>query len=153
MSDIQIISKSVEQTIDLGFKIGQRLKGGEIVALIGTLGTGKTHLIKGLGLGLEILQPDLITSPTFTLINEYEGRLLLYHIDAYRLENEKQLEMLGFDEICAGAAVVVVEWADLVWPLVNAYHPMIIHLEHFGECERNIRIEHMPDYIQINLNT
>ena len=137
---IEVLSKGVEQTIALGEAIGRGLAGGEVVALIGELGTGKTHLIKGMALGLGAGAREAVTSPTFTLINEYEGRLRLVHVDAYRLENAGQLEALGFDEMVEEGAVVVVEWADRVEGLVMAYEPMVVRLEHRGETERLLRV-------------
>ena len=144
----EIISNSVSQTIDLGRSLGQILKGGEIIAMIGTLGTGKTHFIKGIAQGLQVNDPDAVTSPTFTLINEYEGRLPLYHIDAYRLDNAWQLESLGFDEICTSPAVIVVEWADRVETLISAYNPIRIQLAHLSESKRTIQIQNIPDHIK-----
>ena len=143
---VEVISSSVEKTLALGRAIGQALRGGEIIALIGELGTGKTHLIKGIALGLEV-DDDQVNSPTFTLINEYEGRLPLIHIDAYRLDQADQLTQLGFDELCDGPAVVVVEWADLVWPLVGAYDPIVVRLAHCGPSERAVRMENLPAYL------
>lgn len=150
----EFLSTSVAQTILLGERIAACLTGGEVIAMIGELGTGKTHLIKGIAQGLAANRSDssaedhhpeeVVTSPTFTLIQEYPGRLMLYHIDAYRLENARQLEALGFDELCESGGVIVVEWADRVWPLVADYDPVGIHLEYAnGETERNIRMENI----------
>ena len=146
---LEIISYGVDETIALGRAMGKQLQGGEVIALTGNLGTGKTHFIKGLALGLDVADVDVVTSPTFTLINEYEGRLLLYHADAYRLEKADQLAALGFDEICSGLGVVVVEWADRVRPLMDDYKPINIYLEHRGENERALRIENLPSYVTI----
>ena len=146
---IEVTSNSVDQTIRLGEAIGKSVKGGEVIALIGELGTGKTHLIKGIAQGftageLNSNTNELVTSPTFTLIQEYPGRLTLYHIDAYRLEDARQLEALGFDELCEADGVIVVEWADRVWPLVADYEPITIHLEYAsGEQQRKIRMENI----------
>ena len=145
--EIEILSENVEQTIELGKTIGSALSRGRVVAMIGKLGTGKTHFIKGLALGLEIVEADDITSPTFTLMNEYEGRLMLYHIDAYRLDNAEQLEALGFDEICSGPNVVVVEWADKVSSLLDDFDPIRINLEHRGKNHRKITISNLPENI------
>lgn len=150
----ECLSTSVEQTISLGERIAACLTGGEVIGLIGELGTGKTHLIKGIAGGIAVKSIDspsgdhhteeMVTSPTFTLIQEYPGRLTLYHIDAYRLENARQLEALGFDELCESGGVIVVEWADRVWPLVADYDPIGIHLEYATvETERNIRMENI----------
>jgi tRNA threonylcarbamoyladenosine biosynthesis protein TsaE len=146
---IEIISCGGDETIALGRAIGKQLQGGEVIAMEGTLGTGKTHFIKGLALGLDVADADVVTSPTFTLINEYEGRLPLYHADAYRLEKADQLAALGFDEMCSGLGVVIVEWADRVRPLMDDYKPINIYLEHRGENERALRIENLPSYVKI----
>lgn len=149
---MEIISKKVEQTIEIGRAIGEAVGGGEVIALIGELGTGKTHLIKGMAKGIATRKGDEVTSPTFTLINEYEGRVRLIHIDAYRLENARQLEALGFDEFCEAENVVVIEWADRVWELVAEYEPIVIYLEHAGPTERKIRLENLPKAMEEKLN-
>ena len=128
----------------MGANLGKAARGGEVMGLVGELGTGKTHLIKGIARGLALEQTEAVTSPTFTLINEYEGRLRLYHVDAYRLENAGQLEALGFDEICQEGALVVVEWADRVGRLMEEYKPIWVYLEHVGENERALRFENLP---------
>ena len=101
-----------DATIALGKKIGQQLVAGDVLVLDGDLGAGKTTFTKGLAAGLEI--PDIIKSPTFTIIHEYQdGRLPLYHMDAYRLENGGA-EDLGLEEYFYGDGVSVVEWAEFV---------------------------------------
>ena len=148
---LEIISRSVSDTIALGEKLGKELRGGEIIALSGNLGTGKTHFIKGLALGLEVPNHETVTSPTFTLINEYKGRLMLYHMDAYRLDDSRQLEALGFDEFCCGSEVVVVEWADKVISLLDGYHPIFICLEHRGRNERAITLKNLDPALKEKL--
>ena len=101
--DIEIITNSAAETVELGQKIGASLKGGEVFALVGNLGTGKTHLIKGISLGLAAHDPDQVSSPTFVLVNEYFGRdglIHIYHIDAYRVETPAEFAALGFEEYC-----------------------------------------------------
>ena len=101
-----------DATIALGKKIGQQLVAGDVLVLDGDLGAGKTTFTKGLAAGLEI--PDIIKSPTFTIIHEYQdGRLPLYHMDAYRLENGGA-EDLGLEEYFDGDGVSVVGWAEFV---------------------------------------
>ncbi len=101
-----------DATIALGKKIGQQLVAGDVLVLDGDLGAGKTTFTKGLAAGLEI--PDIIKSPTFTIIHEYQdGRLPLYHMDAYRLENGGA-EDLGLEEYFDSDGVSVVEWAEFV---------------------------------------
>ena len=151
---INLTSQSVAETIALGQKIAQVCKGGELIALIGELGVGKTHLIKGIAQGLDIGQTDDVTSPTFTLINEYPARLSLIHIDAYRLDNADQLENLGFDEYVDPDNVVVVEWADRVDTLINQYAPITIRMQHAGPTQRQIQIENPTDSLtQVLQNT
>jgi tRNA threonylcarbamoyladenosine biosynthesis protein TsaE len=100
---IEIVTESAAETVSLGKKLAGGLRGGQIVALIGNLGSGKTHLIKGIAQGLGAPDPTKVCSPTFVLVNEYEardGELTLYHIDAYRLNSVREFELLGFG-ICA----------------------------------------------------
>lgn len=105
---------SVESTHALGEALGRILRGGVAIGLVGPLGAGKTHLVKGIAAGNGTSDPRKITSPTFTLIHEYPGRLRLYHVDAYRLRGPSELVALGFDELVASDSVVAVEWADRV---------------------------------------
>lgn len=104
--------KGLKETEDFGIRLGKLLKGGDIVSLTGDLGTGKTTFTKSIGKGLGV--DDYITSPTFTLINEYEGRYKLYHFDVYRLENVEELEDLGFEEYFYSNGVTIVEWGDKI---------------------------------------
>jgi tRNA threonylcarbamoyladenosine biosynthesis protein TsaE len=105
---------SVKTTHVLGAALGRNLIGGVAIGLVGPLGAGKTHLVKGIAAGNGAVDPRKITSPTFTLIHEYTGRLRLYHVDAYRLRGPSELIALGFDELVASDSVVAVEWADRV---------------------------------------
>ncbi|NLT77283.1 MAG: tRNA (adenosine(37)-N6)-threonylcarbamoyltransferase complex ATPase subunit type 1 TsaE, partial [Planctomycetes bacterium] len=89
-----ITSDSAEQTMALGRTLGGRLRGGEVLAIVGPLGSGKTHLIKGIAEGAGAPDAREVNSPTFVLVNEYAGRLDLYHIDAYRLDSVAEFEML-----------------------------------------------------------
>ena len=105
---------SVETTHALGAALGRLLSGGVAIGIVGSLGAGKTHLVKGIAAGNGAADPRKITSPTFTLIHEYSGRLRLYHVDAYRLRGPSELMALGFDELLSPDSVVAVEWADRV---------------------------------------
>jgi tRNA threonylcarbamoyladenosine biosynthesis protein TsaE len=110
-----LVSESAEQTIRLGSKIGGRLSRGDVVALHGPLGAGKTTLVKGIALSLHVEQT--VTSQSFTLIAEYEGSLdnrplILYHIDLYRIYHPQEIEELGIEEILNGEGISVIEWAE-----------------------------------------
>jgi tRNA threonylcarbamoyladenosine biosynthesis protein TsaE len=107
-----ITSLSPEETFAFGASLAADLRGGEIFALCGDLGAGKTHLAKGLAGGLGC-DPAAVTSPTFTLVHEYPGgRLPVFHFDFYRLEDEDEVWRLGFEEYLGERGVLLVEWAD-----------------------------------------
>jgi len=109
---IWILTDSSEKTRELGEKIGLQLTGGTVLALIGALGSGKTCFVQGLAKGLEVPEDYYITSPTYTLINEYPGRHSLFHADLYRIEGCINYDETGLDEIICGDGVVALEWAD-----------------------------------------
>lgn len=98
--------------MSLGRTMGQSLTGGLVLGLVGPLGAGKTQLVKGIAMGNAVVDVRQVTSPTFTLLQEYAGRLTLFHLDAYRLPNAAALAALGFDELIRTDSVVIVEWAD-----------------------------------------
>jgi tRNA threonylcarbamoyladenosine biosynthesis protein TsaE len=106
-----VITSSPEQTWRIGELLGTVLGAGDTVCLYGDLGSGKTNLAYGIARGLDVRE-QYITSPTFTFVNEYEGRIPLYHIDLYRLNDPGELENIGFDEYIGSDGVTVVEWAD-----------------------------------------
>ena len=103
------------ETINLGRKLGGILTKGDVIALMGGLGSGKTWFTKGLALGIGISPDTIITSPSFSLVNEYEGRCIFFHLDAYRLESLSDFLLAGLDEYFYQDGVVAMEWADL-WP-------------------------------------
>lgn len=107
-----LLSATPEETMEIGARLGRLLAPGDFVNLNGELGAGKTLLVKGLGASLGI-PPEVITSPTFTLINEYEGVHPLYHFDLYRLEEDYELEQIGYLEYFYGQGITAVEWGDL----------------------------------------
>ncbi len=140
---LEIKLKNLEETQAFGIKLGKILQSGDIICLNGDLGAGKTTLTKSIGLGLGV--SDYITSPTFTLINEYLGRVMVYHFDVYRLERAEELDDLGFDEYFYGKGVSIIEWADkiekflpkerLVLDIKRASHDneRIIEIKGFGQ--------------------
>lgn len=108
---LESVLSSRSQTERLGHVIGSSLTGGEVLALIGALGAGKTALVRGIAAGLD-LPPGSVSSPTFVLAHEHEGRVPLVHIDLYRLRTAAEAESIGLDDYLAGSAVVAIEWAD-----------------------------------------
>jgi len=110
---LEIISLTPEETEKIGTLLGEMLTGGEVIALAGELGSGKTTLVKGIAQGMGFKEQEVV-SPSFTLINEYDGPLPLFHIDFYRLEGEKDPFEIGFEEYISAEGVVVIEWADRV---------------------------------------
>ena len=113
----EFITHSGADTIDVGRKLAHLLKPPQLLLLRGDLGTGKTTLVKGIAQELEAADADEVTSPTFTLLHEYDGMqdgkpVKLFHLDVYRLEGERQLETLGLDELLTPDALVLVEWGE-----------------------------------------
>lgn len=116
LKNLEIILGDLEETKRFGIKLGKMLKRGDILCLNGDLGAGKTTLTKSIGLGLGVA--EYITSPTFALINQYSGRIPVYHFDVYRLENAHELYDLGFDEYFYGDGVCIIEWADKIEKMI-----------------------------------
>ncbi len=127
------------QTEHFGVTVGSRLQGGEIIALVGELGCGKTTFVRGVALGAG-LDPHVVSSPTFTFIQEYLGRLPLVHVDLYRLEEPMELADTGLSEYLNGDFVVLMEWANR---LPAAWLPddyLSIHFLHAGKNTRRVRV-------------
>lgn len=137
-SSWSLMSSSVAETQRLGYMIGNGVQGGEIFALYGEVGTGKTALIRGIATGLGAA-PQSVSSPTFVLIHEYQGRLPLAHVDLYRLESAQTLPHLGLEEYFDGRTVVAIEWAERAineLPLDRAE----LRFAHRSQTERTIII-------------
>lgn len=109
---LKFITSSPEETIELGFKIGKKLKKGDVIAMQGTLAAGKTTITKGIAKALGV--EDTITSPTFCLISEYSGKMPLYHMDVYRLEGSDDFVNLGTDDMIYGDGVSIIEWSEKI---------------------------------------
>ena len=120
MNEFLFNSPGEECSLLLGRKIGELLQAGDIVALWGELGSGKTLLTRGIAMGLGIPPEERVTSPTFTIINEYSGRLHLFHLDLYRLSGTDELETLPWQESLFGNGVAVIEWPDRLGRLLPA---------------------------------
>lgn len=148
-SESTITSYSPQETIELGSRIGSRLRGGEVLAIVGPLGSGKTHLIKGIAAGAGATDSRAVNSPTFVIINQYAGRFDIYHIDAYRIDSVAEFEMLGFDDLCYGESVVLIEWADKVEAVVAELDPIRIDLAHADKNTRTIRLRNVPGYLAV----
>lgn len=106
-----VITSSTEQTEEVGRVLGTMLEPGDLVCLFGDLGAGKTHFSFGIAQGLQV-RDQYITSPTFTFVNEYQGRIPFYHIDLYRLKDPSELESIGFEEYIDSDGATVIEWAE-----------------------------------------
>jgi tRNA threonylcarbamoyladenosine biosynthesis protein TsaE len=138
----ETISASPEQTFNFGFRLGERLLGGEILLLQGPLGAGKTILVKGICAALGI-DEDEVTSPSFTLVNPYEGRLRLYHLDLYRLdEGASAAHAVDLDELLSDErSVIVIEWAERMGPYPLPGNVWTIELTGDGDSARTIKVE------------
>jgi tRNA threonylcarbamoyladenosine biosynthesis protein TsaE len=127
-------------TTALGRRLGGLLFSGAVVALVGPLGAGKTHLVRAIAEGLDIADSRVVSSPTFVLIQEYEARLPVYHFDAYRLRGAGEFFDLGAHEYFEGGGVCLVEWADRVEGCLPAEHLRVI-IEITGETSRRLAFE------------
>lgn len=130
MAGVQVVAGDAREVIEWGRRLGKELEAGDVICLFGELGSGKTTFSQGIAAGLGVAGP--VTSPTFTLIKVYQGRLPFYHADLYRLEDPAQLEDLGLEEFIYGDGVFVVEWAGRL----GKYAP-VDFLE--------VRFEYLPD--------
>ena len=135
----QVTTHAPEETRTLGQKIGSCIEIGTVITLTGDLGSGKTVFVQGLAKGLAIPKDYYITSPTYTLINDYPGRLPLFHVDLYRINNPDDLRETGFYEILHGENVVAIEWADKLHQNILSEH-VSIHFEFLDDESRKILI-------------
>lgn len=136
---IKIISCSNNETFNLGKVLGSLLSGGDMVALVGDLGSGKTWFTKGIAVGLGVDPGVVITSPSFALVNEYEGRLIFYHMDLYRLDDVSDIVMSGLYEYLYEEAVVIMEWADR-WPEILPEYRVKVEMSIINEFQRDITL-------------
>jgi tRNA threonylcarbamoyladenosine biosynthesis protein TsaE len=138
-SEYHITTCSVDETRELGETIGASVAAGTILALYGDLGSGKTSFVQGLARGLEVPGDYYITSPSYTLINEYPGRFTLFHVDLYRITNAVEIEDIGLYEILDDDAVVAIEWPDRMGKDLPSNH-VRVQFEIIDDKERKISI-------------
>jgi tRNA threonylcarbamoyladenosine biosynthesis protein TsaE len=137
MTTRTVTTQSEEETAAIGREVASTLSAGDVLLLFGDLGAGKTAFVRGLAEGLGIRR-DEVSSPTFTLIQEYRGgRLPLFHVDLYRIDDPREFDELGLDEI-AEDGVLAIEWADK-YPLPPA-RAVRVSIAHAGESERRVSI-------------
>jgi tRNA threonylcarbamoyladenosine biosynthesis protein TsaE len=132
-------SHSVEETRRLGERLGAVLAAGDVVCLFGTLGAGKTALVQGLALGLGVPPERRVASPTFTLVNEHPGRVPLYHIDLYRIDDPGELAELGLEDYLGERGVAAIEWAERLGER-RPRERLELHLHPTGEETRRIEV-------------
>ena len=144
---LDFISHSEAQTRRLGARLATLLNPGDVVALVGELGSGKTRWVQGVCKGLDVTDP--VVSPTFTLVNEYQGRCPVYHIDLYRITDSAELFTFGLEEYLYGSGISLIEWADRAEDsLPDEY--LTVELHHLEETKRRI-VLHSPSQRFIDL--
>ena len=121
---MQLVTHSAQETFQAGYRLGSMLEKGDVVCLTGELGTGKTAFTGGIASALGI--EGYITSPTFTIVNEYEGKIPLYHFDVYRIAESSEMFEIGFEEYLEGQGIVVIEWAELIRDVIPDEHIRVI---------------------------
>jgi tRNA threonylcarbamoyladenosine biosynthesis protein TsaE len=136
-----ITTASPEETIAAGERLALRLRPGSVVALRGGLGVGKTYFTKGIARGLGVREE--VTSPTYTIIAEYQGNLPFYHIDAYRLEGDEDFSSLGAEELLYGSGVSVIEWSERI-PQSIPKDALIVEITLQEQNQRLITLRNMP---------
>lgn len=144
MELFNLCSRSAEQTRLLGEQLGRLLPAGSLVLLQGDLGAGKTCLATGIARGVGVDSATPITSPTYTLLNSYQGQLPLYHFDLYRLADGEELDELGFDEYFNGDGVALVEWPERHPELIE--QGVLIELSYVDECSRQLKVSASPEF-------
>lgn len=137
---LKLISDSRERTLETGRLIGGILDRGDIVALSGELGSGKTCLTQGMAKGLGVAENVPVVSPTFTLINEYPGKIPLFHLDVYRLSGPRDLEDMGYEEYFYGSGIIVIEWAEKIRDILPA-NTLFVSMRYINENTREMIVE------------
>ena len=138
MNQLELITHSPEETQKFGTRLGEIAQPGDVLLLVGKLGAGKTCLAQGIAWGLNI--EEYAASPSFVVIRELKGRLPLYHIDFYRLDNLEEIAELGLDDYLYGNGVCVVEWAEKGLSLLPAEH-LLIEMSYVADTERRLKLK------------
>jgi tRNA threonylcarbamoyladenosine biosynthesis protein TsaE len=133
-----IESHSVEETIEAGYELGKKLRLGDVVCLEGDLGAGKTHFVKGVASYFGV-DPESVSSPTYTLIHEYSGELPVYHFDCYRLKNVREAFEIGAEEYFYGEGVCLIEWPGIIDSLIPE-EAIRVDISHVSDSKRSIHI-------------
>lgn len=134
-ASFSVVTESDQETMELGQHLGSCLREGDVVALAGELGSGKTWFTKGIARGTGIGPDTIITSPSFALVNEYPGRITLFHMDVYRLESLAEVLAAGIEEYLYAGGVAVLEWADR-WPEILPEETLKVELVILDETSR-----------------
>lgn len=149
MKDSSFISTSTQETIKFAANLAKSLRKGDILCLFGDLGTGKTTFVKGIAQGLKVKSSE-VNSPTFVLLNIYEGKIPMYHFDLYRLEHIHEISRLGYEEFFYNEGVTIVEWAEKLGELMPQEYLAVL-LTHQEENKRLITLRsHGKRYENIN---
>lgn len=144
---VDFVTHSATQTQKAGAVLGRLLEIGDIILLEGDLGAGKTTFTKGVGQGLEV--EGYVNSPTFTLVNEYQGRLPLYHLDCYRLESGREALDFGLEEYLYGDGATIIEWPERIAEVLPDEF-LLVKLSYVNDTKRAIRLEPFgPRYIEL----
>jgi tRNA threonylcarbamoyladenosine biosynthesis protein TsaE len=141
---LTLVTHGPDETLELGRQLGRLLLSGDLVALVGDLGAGKTCLAQGIAMGLDVPESSYVRSPSFVLLNVHPGRLDLHHLDLYRIESPAELEDLGYREVFYGEGVTVIEWADKIDDLLPREH-FRVSLDFRDERGRVITLEGVGD--------
>ena len=139
MSIKEFKSSSAEMTKEIAAEFAKELKPNDVLCMYGDLGAGKTAFVQGLATGLGV--SEYVNSPTFTIVNEYEGDLPLYHFDVYRIGDSSEMFDIGFDEYLDGDGVTVIEWAELIEDILPVHRYNITILKSDDDNLREIKIE------------
>ena len=142
---LTFFTHSADETTALGYKIGKKLKKGDIIAMQGTLAAGKTTITKGIAQALDISEE--ITSPTFCLISEYYGKMPLYHMDVYRLDGTEEFINLGVDDMLYGDGVCIIEWSEKIMDELPK-NTIILRIFPQDDNSRKIEIENFNETIE-----